>query len=55
MEEERNYKVYAHICKEPDENGVYKRYIGVTKLKLKERWGKTVKDINIKLKTMKII
>lgn len=38
MEEERNYKVYAHIRKEPDENGIYKRYIGITCQKLKDRW-----------------
>lgn len=39
MEEQRNYKVYAHIRKEPDENGVYKRYIGITgKPTLKDRW-----------------
>lgn len=38
MEEPRNYKVYAHIRKEPDKNGVYKRYIGITKLNINERW-----------------
>ena len=39
--EERNYKVYAHIRKEPDKNGIYKRYIGITgKSNLKHRWGK---------------
>ena len=38
MEELRNYKVYVHIRKEPDENGVYKRYIGITGVNLNERW-----------------
>lgn len=50
MEEERSYKVYAHIRKEPDENGVYKRYIGITKLKLEERWGKNGKGYKYKIK-----
>ena len=49
MEELRNYKVYAHIRKEPDENGVYKRYIGITGVNLNERWknGKGYKRKNI--------
>lgn len=39
MEELKFYKVYAHIRKEPDENGIYKRYIGITGLKPEKRWG----------------
>ena len=38
MDEQRNYTVYAHIRKEPDKNGIYKRYIGITGLKPEYRW-----------------
>lgn len=40
MDIKNNYTVYAHIRKEPSNNGIYKRYIGITGRKVDTRWRK---------------
>ena len=40
MNTENNYTVYAHIRKEPNDNGIYKRYIGITGREVGMRWRK---------------
>lgn len=40
MDTKNIYTVYAHIRKEPNENGVYKRYIGITGVEVNKRWKK---------------
>lgn len=40
MDTKNIYTVYAHIRKEPNENGVYKRYIGITGVEVNKRWRK---------------
>ncbi len=45
-----NNKLYVHIRKTPSENGVYKKYFGITKLKLQYRWGEEGKGYSRKNK-----
>lgn len=40
MDTKNIYTVYAHIRKEPNKNGVYKRYIGITGVEVNKRWKK---------------
>lgn len=33
------YKLYVHVCKIPNNNGIYKKYFGITCQTIKSRWG----------------
>lgn len=45
-----NNKLYVHVRKQPNKDGVYKMYFGITKLELKRRWGENGKGYSRKNK-----
>lgn len=48
-----NNKLYVHIRKEPNEKNIYKKYFGITKLKIWHRWGESGKGYSRKNKNGK--